>query len=137
MENAKTYSKTSLWTGRILTILIFLFLLMDVFMKIFMTADSIKASAQLGWPGDSVKGLGILLLIITILYIIPGTAFYGAILLTGYLGGATATMFRAGVPGHPYIFPVVLGILVWVALTLRNAPLRRFLSGDLNQAPGQ
>ncbi|HUX84644.1 MAG TPA: DoxX family protein [Chitinophagaceae bacterium] len=130
MDTPETNSKTALWIGRILSILVVLFLLMDIFMKIFMTSVSIKSSVQLGWPGDSVKGLGILLLALTILFIIPRTTFYGAILLTGYLGGAVAIMFRADLPGHPYIFPFVFGILMWVGLGLRNAPLRKFLCGD-------
>ena len=72
---------------------------------------------KIGFTSDLVMKIGILEIVITILFLIPRTAFLGAILLTGYLGGATVTHVRVG---EPFVFPVVLGIVVWVALGLRQ-----------------
>ena len=85
-----THSKGKFWFGWIISGLCILFLLVDAIMKIAKTAPSMQGSAQLGWPESSVQGIGILLLLCTILYIIPRTAVLGAVLLTGYLGGAIA-----------------------------------------------
>lgn len=114
------YSKKKIWFGWIISGLCILFMLVDAIMKIAKTAPSMQGSAQLGWPGDSVQGIGILLLICTILYIIPRTAVPGAVLLTGYLGGAIAIMVRADAAGHSYFFPLIFGILAWVGLFMRD-----------------
>ena len=79
-----------------------------------------QGSTQLGWPEANVQGIGILLLICTILYIIPRTAVLGAVLLTGYLGGAISIMVRADAAGHSYFFPLLFGILAWVGLCMRD-----------------
>jgi hypothetical protein len=120
------YSKKKTWFGWIISGLCILFLLVDAIMKIAKTAPSMQGSAQLGWPGDSVQGIGILLLICTILYIIPRTAVPGAVLLTGYLGGAIAIMVRADAAGHSYFFPLVFGILVWTGLCMRDQKANAF-----------
>ncbi|HEY4789604.1 MAG TPA: DoxX family protein [Bacteroidales bacterium] len=124
METSKPYSKKLLWTGRVISILCVLFLLLDAIMKVVKSAPSVQGSVQIGWPVDTIQGIGIVLLLCTALYIIPRTAILGAILLTGYLGGAVAVMLRAATPGHPYIFPVIFGILVWAGLFLRDHKLR-------------
>jgi DoxX-like family len=121
----KTYSHKGRLTGRIISILCILFLLFDAIMKVIRERHSIEASAQLGWPEHLVQPIGIALLLSTILYAIPRTAFVGAILLTGYLGGATATMVRTG---QPLYFAVAFGILVWVGLFLREPRLRGLIS---------
>jgi DoxX-like family len=121
METTNAQSKATLWTGRIITILCVLFLLMDAVMKVAKATVSVEASGQLGWPANLVPAIGWVLLASTILYAIPRTAFLGAILLTGYLGGAIAIMLRAG---QPYYFPIIFGVLVWTGLALRDSRVR-------------
>ena len=86
-----------------------------------------EGSIKLGWPADAVQGIGIALLVSTILYMIPRTAVLGAILLTGYLGGAVSVMIMASVEGHPYLFPIVFGVLVWAGQFLQNEKLRELI----------
>ena len=124
-QTTKTQSnKGALWTGRILTWLCIAFLLVDAIMKVVKAAPSMEGSVKLGWPEDSVQGIGIVLLACTILYMIPRTAIFGAILITGYLGGATAIMVRADVA---FFFPVFFGVLVWGGIFLRDAKLRALI----------
>jgi hypothetical protein len=127
MENRNRPSKAIFWTGTIIRILCILFLLFDAGSKIARAKAALEGSGQLGWPEPAVQGLGILLVVCTILYILPRTAVLGAILLSAYLGGATAIMFRAEVQGHPYFFPVVFGILVWAGLFLRDEKIRALI----------
>jgi hypothetical protein len=82
------------------------------------------ASAQLGFPERTIVGIGILLLACTALYVLPRTSILGAILLTGYLGGAVATQVRFGHTLFETLFPVVFGGVVWAGIFLRDAPLR-------------
>ncbi len=110
-------SKISLWTGRVLTILLILFLAFDAVFKIINHVSVITASAQLGIPAHIIQPIGIVLLVSTILYAIPRTAILGAILLTGYLGGAIFTMARAD---QSVYFSLIFGLLVWTALFLRD-----------------
>ena len=128
MEAIKPYSRKMLWTGRIISGVCILFLFADAIMKIVKAAPSVEGSAQLGWPEHSLQGIGILLFGCTVVYMIPRTAIPGAILLTGYLGGATAIMVRADMGGHPFIFPIIFGILVWLGLFLRDEKLRTLIS---------
>jgi sorbitol-specific phosphotransferase system component IIC len=107
--------------GIVISILCILFLLFDAIMKIIGERHSIEGSAQLGWPVEKVSALGILLLICTVIYAIPRTLILGAILLTAYLGAATAIMVRVG---SPFYFPVIFGILVWAGPFLRVPKLR-------------
>jgi len=119
--------KGARWTGRIISIILVLFLLMDAIMKVVKATPSMEGSVQLGWPQSEVQSIGIVLLAATILYIIPRLSILGAILLTGYLGGATSVMVRAMQPGHPYIFPIIFGVLVWAGLFLRDEKLRTLI----------
>ena len=119
--------KGALWTGRIITGIIVLFLLVDALMKVVESAPAMEGSVQLGWPEAAVQPIGIVLLLATILYVIPRTSILGAIVLTGYLGGATSVMVRAMQPGHPYLFPVVFGVLVWAGLFLRDEKVRALI----------
>jgi Na+-transporting methylmalonyl-CoA/oxaloacetate decarboxylase gamma subunit len=121
METRKTLSKTSIWTGRVISILCILFLLVDAIMKVVKSSIAVEGTIKVGWPADTVQGLGIVLLVCTILYAIPRTAILGAVLLTGYLGGATATMVRMH---EPYYFSLVFGILVWLGIGLRDLNVR-------------
>lgn len=116
-----TPSKSARITGWVITILCILFLLVDAVMKIGNAAVSVKGSTDLGWPESQVQGLGVVLLLCTILYAIPRTAILGAIFLSCYLGGAVAVMTRLNIP---YFFPIVFGILVWVSVYLRFPALR-------------
>jgi hypothetical protein len=113
------------WAGRILTAIIVLFLVVDGMGKVMRLAPYVEGTARVGYPDASIVPLGLVLLACTLLYAAPRTAVLGAILLTGYLGGATATHVRMG---EPFVFPVVFGILTWTALYLRDASLRAFLN---------
>jgi DoxX-like protein len=113
-----------LWTGRIISILVVLFLLFDGVIKLIKPDYVVEATIKLRYPESSIFGIGFVLLISTILYLIPRTSILGAILLTGYLGGATATHMRVG---DPYFFPVIFGVLVWVGLYLRDSQLRMLI----------
>lgn len=110
------------WIGRIISGLVILFLLLDAAMKVLELEAAMEGSVELGYPERVVFGIGLALLVSTILYAIPRTAPLGAILLTGYLGGATATQVR--VESAWFVFPVVLGILVWAGLYLRDDRVR-------------
>ena len=109
-----------LWIGRIISALPALFLLVDAAMKLVKPAFVVDATVRLGYPATVVVPLGVVLLACTLLYAVPPTAFLGAILLTGYLGGAVATQVRVGAGLFPVLFPVALGILLWGGLALRD-----------------
>jgi hypothetical protein len=96
-------------------------------MKLAKPAFVVEATVKLGYPETIIIALGILLLTCTIIYLIPRTAVLGAILLTGYLGGAVATHVRAGQGWFEILFPVVFGILLWGGLVLREARLRELV----------
>lgn len=114
-------SKARVWTGRILSALPVLFLLMDGIMKVMKPDFVVKATVELGYPEDVIFGLGIVVLICVVLYIIPYTSVLGAILLTGYLGGAVASHLRHGDPLFSHILsPVYFAILLWGGLYLRE-----------------
>ena len=102
------------------------FLLMDATMKLLALPVVLEASAPLGFPGaDMARDLGILLLICTVLYAVPRTAVFGAILLTGYLGGAVATHVRVESPLFTHtLFGVYIGVMLWGGLYLRDIRLR-------------
>ena len=117
-------STAALWTGRILSILPALFLLLDGAMKLVKPAPVVEATVQMGFSEAVILPLGIVLLVCTVLYLIPATAVLGAVLLTGYLGGAVATHVRAGDGPFPVLFPVVFGALLWGGLVLRDPRLR-------------
>ena len=120
-------STAALWTGRIMSFLPALFMLLDAAMKFTKPEMVVKTTVELGYPESVITGLGIVLLISTVLYLIPRTAVLGAILLTGYLGGAVATNVRVGAGLFPICFPVVFGVLLWGGLFLRDERLRKLL----------
>jgi hypothetical protein len=101
-----------------------LFLLFDAITKIIREPHVIAASAEMGYDAGTIAGIGAILLACTIIYIIPRTAPLGAILLTGYLGGAVLANIRAGHGAFECLFPVAFGVLVWVGLVLRDDRLR-------------
>ena len=96
-------------------------------MKLFKPPAVVEATTQLGYPESSIIGIGLLLLVCTILYLIPRTAILGAILLTGYLGGAVATHVRVSASWFNILFPVVFGCMVWGGLWLRDSGVVRLL----------
>jgi hypothetical protein len=120
-------SKKKLWAGRIVSALPILFLLMDGVMKFVGPPIVVETTVQLGYPASVILPIGIVLLLSTVLYLIPRTAILGAILLTGYLGGAVATHVRVGAGLFPVLFPVIIGGLLWLGLYLRDDQLRRLL----------
>lgn len=102
--------------------LVILFLLVDGIMKVLRTDISVEATVDLGYPESQVAWIGITVLACTVLYAIPRTAVLGAILLTGFLGGAMATQVRLEEPSA--LFPAVLGVLAWTGLALRDERAR-------------
>jgi hypothetical protein len=124
---AASVSKKLLWAGRIMSVLPALFLFLDGIMKLVKPVVVVEATVQLGYPESVILGLGIVLLTCTVLYLIPRTAVLGAILLTGYLGGAVATHVRVGNPLFSIIFPVIIGAMLWGGLYLRDERLRSLI----------
>ena len=122
-------STKNIWAGRILSGLVALFLCVDAIMKVLKTRLAMEGDARLGYPENTVFGIGVVLLSCTLLYVIPRTSILGAILLTGYLGGAVATHVRVGNPLLGYVLlPVYIGALVWGGLFLRDNRLRILIS---------
>lgn len=120
-------SKGALWTGRVLSSLVVLFLAFDVAIKFVrpIPAQVMQTLEHIGWRPELMGVIGTILGICVVLYVIPQTAVLGAILLTGYLGGAVATHLRIGDPLFSHIlFPTYLGVLLWLGLYLRDARLR-------------
>ena len=114
--------KAVLWTGRIISALPSAMLLMSAAMKLSRAPQFVAVfTSTLGYQESSLVNIGVLELACTALYVIPQTAFVGAILLTGYLGGAIATHVRIG---EPFATPLVLGVLVWLGLYLRESRLK-------------
>ena len=118
-------SKGSLWTGRIVTALVFLFMLFDGGIKVLRMAPAVEGTARLGYPTSLVLPIGVVALVCTLLYAIPRTSILGAVLLTGYLGGATATQVRVQDPW--FFFPVAIGVMVWAGPFLMDERLRALI----------
>ena len=133
MEN-KAQSKSALWAGRVVSGLPALFLLVDAGMKFVKPAFVVEATTKLGYSEGVILPLGAVLFASTLLYVIPRTAVLGAMLLTGYLGGAVATHVFAGHGAFEVVFPVVFGILLWTGLALRRENLMAVIF-DVDPAP--
>lgn len=112
------------WAGRALTTLAVLFLLLDGVMKVVKAAPVLEASTRLEVPERVIPGLGVVLIAATLIYALPETSFLGAVLLTGYLGGATWAHVRMGGPPFPILFPGLVAAIVWGGLYLREPRLR-------------
>ena len=119
-----TESRVLVWIGRVLSTLPVLLLIMSGVMKVTKNPQVTEGFTKMGYDPQVALGIGIVELICTALYIIPHTAPVGAILLTGYLGGATATHLRIG---EPWFTPVILGVVLWVGLVLRDGRLQSVL----------
>ena len=127
---ANTSSKAARWASYVMSGLVILFLLFDAGIKLVPLEIVTQASAQLGLPADAAfaRMLGILTLIGVALYAIPRTSVLGAILLTGYMGGAIATHLRIGSPLFSHVlFGFYLGVLIWGGLYLRDERVRRLI----------
>jgi len=125
-----TTHRGQLWAGRILSGLVILFMIFDGGIKLVPIGAVTQAMTELGYPASEAfaRGLGILLLLCTLLYAMPRTSVLGAILLTGYLGGAVATHLRVGNPLFSHLlFGLYLGLMAWGGLYLRDDRLRRFI----------
>jgi len=124
-------SMKMVWTGRVLSLLCVLFLLMDSLMKVFKAKLAVDATKDLGYPENTVVWIGVVLLVCTIVYALGQTSVLGAVLLTGYLGGAIASNVRADKPVFNIIFPLIIAAMIWGGLLLRCGkvsqvmPLRR------------
>jgi len=124
----KAESRAALWTGRALSGLAVSFLTMDATMKLFVLAPAVKGTTELGYDASVLFPLGLVQLACLVLYLIPRTAPLGALLWTGYLGGAIATHVRVGNPLFSHIlFPVYVATFLWLGLWLRDAGLRAVL----------
>jgi hypothetical protein len=122
-------SKPALWTGRVISGLMVAFLVFDAVIKLMNIAPVIEASKRLGLPENLTMPVAVVLLVCVVLYVLPQTAVLGAVLLTGYLGGAVAIHLRAGSSLFAEsLFPVYFGVLVWLGLYLRDVRVRAMLS---------
>jgi hypothetical protein len=126
MESAtQSVSKKSLWAGRIISALPVLLLLLSGVVKLIKPAGVVQGFAHFGYSESVIVSIGIIELACTVVYLIPRTSILGAILLTGYLGGATATNVRIGDP--LFLVPAILGVLVWGGLFFREPRLRALI----------
>lgn len=119
-------SKKMYWAGWVMGVLPALMMLMSAWMKVSQSKEAVEGFSQMGFPDGISAPLGILELAITLIYLIPRSAVLGAILLTGYLGGAIVTHVRISDFAHIPI-PVVLGVLLWGGLFLRDARVRALI----------
>ena len=121
-------SKGELWAGRILSGLGVLFMLFDAIIHTMRPPPVVQAFTQLGFPLSSALPLGIIELLCVVLYVIPRTSAFGAILLTGYLGGAIATQVRIGAPlFSATLFPIYVALFLWGGLYLRDGRVRALI----------
>jgi DoxX-like family len=123
-QGASSSNKT-VWAGRVISGLIVLFMLFDATVKLLKLPAAIEGTIRLGYPASLVLPIGIVALGCVVLYAIPRTTVLGAILLTGYFGGATATQVR--VQDMWFVMPVILGVLAWAGLYLRDEGLRQLV----------
>jgi hypothetical protein len=118
-------SKQMLWTGRVISAIPVLLMIFSAVMKLIKAAPVVQGMPRYGYPESQIVTIGVLELLSCIVYVIPNTAVLGAILMTGYLGGATATNFRMNDPS--YIMTFLLGVFVWGGLFFRDARVRALL----------
>jgi hypothetical protein len=134
MQSTATVSKPILWTGRVMSALPVLLILLGSVMKLMKHPSVLEGFARAGLPERLVVPVGLIELVCVVVYLVPQTSVLGAILMTGLLGGATITTMRVGDPTYP--MPVILGMLAWGGLYLRDVrlraliPLRKESSGD-------
>lgn len=121
-------SKGQLWTGRVLSGIAVLFLLFDATIHILKPEPVVTAFGQLGYPLTASVPIGVIELVCIALYLIPVTSILGAVMLTGYLGGAIATQLRVGAPlFSTLLFPIYVALFVWGGLYLRDPIVRTII----------
>jgi hypothetical protein len=120
-------SNAQRWIGRVLSALASLFLLFDGIMKLVKPSVVVQATLQLGYAESAILGIGLTLLVCTLLYIVPRTSILGGVLLTGYLGGAVASNIRAGMPVFNVVFPMIMAALLWGGLWFRDLRVRNLV----------
>ncbi len=136
LDRTTAVSNKRVWAGRIVSALPVLFLLFDSVIKLMNIAPVTESFQKLGYRPSIAIGIGLLELACVVVYLIPRTSLHGAILLTGYLGGAIATHLRVGDPLFSHVlFPTYVAALLWTGLLLRNARLRALLF--LTPSPAQ
>lgn len=124
-NSGESVSKAALWSGRIVSGFVALFLLVDGGLRVAHLAPYIEGLTKFGYSASLATPIGLTLIVCTALYLVPRTAVLGAILVTGYLGGATSTQVRAGDPW--FLFPVAFGVLAWLGIWLRDRRLQGLL----------
>jgi hypothetical protein len=120
-------SKKAVWAGRIVSGLVVAFLLFDAACKLLLLPMVVEASAKLGFSAATIFGIGLTLFLAVVIHLVPRTAILGAVLLTGYLGGAICTHVHHGDGAFPIVFAATFGVLVWLGLYLRDARVRTLL----------
>ncbi|MET4084127.1 hypothetical protein ABIB40_004101 [Pedobacter sp. UYP30] len=128
METINKISKIRLWASYILQGIVVVMFLMGSVMNLLQSTEAVKGATEMGYPKEAVLYLGIALLIGTLLYAIPKTIIIGAIILTGWLGGAIATHIIHGDPIFNIIFPILFGLVIWASIVLRNDKLKAVLT---------
>jgi sugar phosphate permease len=116
------------WIGRILSALAVVFLAFDSSIKLMRLPVVLDATAQLGFPPSSIVLTGVVLLVCTLVYVIPRTSVVGAVLLTGYLGGAVAAQVRVGNPPFETVFPIIVGSVIWAGILVSDHQVRALLA---------
>jgi uncharacterized membrane protein YphA (DoxX/SURF4 family) len=125
-------SKALFWIGWVLSLLPAPLLIMSGVMKFMQPKEMLEGLEKMGWPPGVMTTLGVVELTSLALYLFPRTAIFGAILLTGYLGGAIATHVRVG---DDFLIPLALGVILWVGLALRDARFRAYLLRQMTGSP--
>jgi hypothetical protein len=121
-------SRYAIWSGRLLSGAGVLFLTMDATMKLLQLPVAVEGTTQLGYPADVILPIGVIQVVCLVLYVVPRTSVLGAILWTGYLGGAIATHVRVGSPLFTHVlFPIYVAALLWGGLWLRDSRVRALL----------
>ena len=124
IQREQVNSKAALWAGRSLSAIAVLFLAFDSVGKLLRVQPVIDGTMSLGYSPDVIVGLGVTLLTCVVVYVVPRTSLLGAVLLTGYLGGAVATHVRVGSPLFTHVlFPTYIAALLWGGLMLRDPRL--------------
>jgi len=117
-------NKKAIWAGRIVSILVALPFVYSAVMKLIVHPEVVKGVSHLGLPESLIRPLGVIELLCAVVYLVPQTAVFGAILLTGYVGGTIITHLRVG---EPVYINILLGFLIWLGLYLRRPRLREVI----------
>jgi hypothetical protein len=121
-----------IWTGRVLSVLVAIPFVISAVMKLIEHPTVVEGMTHLGLPRSMIKPLGVLELLCAVIYLIPQTSFFGAILLTGYVGGTIVTHWRMG---EPFYLQTLFGVLFWVGLYLRRPRMREIIWSGAGERP--